>query len=168
MARYFVPHRCPDTHRITKKHPLCVCVCVFLSFFLLLFCSKFHFFSFFFFFILFDFVTCCVEVQYVSLTGVTFYFRWGCGREGGWVGGRGQGGVGGATSAYLTSSVSWCTVPVDFRCPYFTHFKLRFREAVGQKKKKKKSEKKTTEKKTHRKKKTPLLLRYRVLSAFVP
>lgn len=59
----------------------------------------------------FEFVTCCVSVKYVSLTAVE---------------------VCRGISAYLTSSVSMVYCTCQFRCLYFTHFKLQFCEAVEQ------------------------------------
>lgn len=59
------PRRCPDTHRITKKHPLCVCVCVFL----LLFFFRIIPFNF-------DFVTCCVLSAIRVLDRCEGFFGW--------------------------------------------------------------------------------------------
>lgn len=69
---------------------------------------------------LFEFVTCCVQVKYVSLTAVKIW---------GWVG---VGGRWGPISAYLTTSVFIVYCTRRFRCLYFTHFKLQFCEAVEQ------------------------------------
>lgn len=66
---------------------------------------------------LFEFVTCCVQVKYVSLTAVKIW---------GW------GGRWGPISAYLTTSVFIVYCTRRFRCLYFTHFKLQFCEAVEQ------------------------------------
>lgn len=56
-------------------------------------------------------------MKYVSLTAVKVLG----GREGG-----------GGISAYLTSSVFTVYCTCQFRCLYFTHFKLQFCEAVEQ------------------------------------
>lgn len=60
---YFGRHRCPDTHRITKKKEKKK--------------EREHLLRVFFFF---EFVTRCVSVKYVSLTAVKGFFQRGGGQ----------------------------------------------------------------------------------------
>lgn len=100
---YFEPQRCLNTHCITKNHPLSMFSFLFVRLFRSVFSS---------WLVVFRWTVCPWPM-------------WGF-----WAGG--EGGSGEGISAYLTSSVSMVYCTCQFRCLYFTHFRLQFCEAIEQ------------------------------------